>query len=567
MKKILTIGLLSASLLAIAGLLVWRDANDRTSALAAAAISDQLTDSSQIDQIISQSTALSSDQLAEIPGFLDIIDQDLGTAAVDAAEFYLLPQTFVDTFQFGHLPGPAAWRNQFLVLKPSGIVYYAGWPVAMAKSFSQTYTCTIRPLDKVLANPFIGWAPAAKNLPSVRLAVQMAYAGLSWQDLEPEKGVYDFASIESNNQFAYCREHGIRLVLRVILDYPSQEKTMQLPQWLYDEMGGAGQFYFENGKGGFSPDYSNPVLIEAHGRLLAALGARYDQDPLVAFIEVGSIGHYGEWHVSASAGQMPGEATLQQYIRQYQEAFPDKVLMFRRPYQIVQAMQAGLYNDMFGDENQTGHWLDWIQNGGEQGPLTISANPDFWQKGPSGGEFANGDPYFYLSDQQYPETLRQALASHTSLLGPCAPTKPVGQPVDQNAADLLGRIGYRFKILSTRLPRVVQSGESFVVQIKLDNEGNSPMYYSWPVQLTVFDGSGESVARSSIQTDTSDWLPGMINLEAAVNLSAALAPGIYTLGLAIIDPDTSQPGIDFPNEGLLPDGSFACGRVMVRSRQ
>jgi hypothetical protein len=42
---------------------------------------------------------------------------------------------------------------------------------------------------------------------------------------------------------------------------------------------------------GFSPDYTNELLIAAHQRLITALGQRYDHDPAVAFIQ---------WEVSAT---------------------------------------------------------------------------------------------------------------------------------------------------------------------------------------------------------------------------------------------------------------------------
>ena len=336
---------------------------------------------------------------------------------------------------------------------------------------SQEVTLTVAAGDAGLSNPFKGWALWASNLPYPGISSTMAYAGIYWSSLEPEKGVFDFAAIESSNQFDYCRKNNIRLILRVILDYPGKQNESQLPRWLFDEIGGDGTWYSsDNEIKGFSPNYENRILIEAHRRMITALGKRYDKDPVVAFIQLGSLGHYGEWNVITKAGNMPSSAITSEYVNHYVSAFPDKVFMFRRPVSQMQGLPAGIYNDMIGDAKQTDRWLNWINTGGDSEFPDMNATPDFWQKGPSGGEFAYGDPYRYLSDAMIAETTRQIIASHTSIIGPSAPTSFVDPTVRKNAEKLIKIMGYQFQIQTVSVPRIAKAGAAVTIRQAWQNQ-------------------------------------------------------------------------------------------------
>jgi hypothetical protein len=46
------------------------------------------------------------------------------------------------------------------------------------------------------------------------------------------------------------------------------------------------------------PDLSDPTFIAYAQKLLNALGARYDGNPNLAFVDIGMVGSWGEWHNS-----------------------------------------------------------------------------------------------------------------------------------------------------------------------------------------------------------------------------------------------------------------------------
>lgn len=146
-----------------------------------------------------------------------------------------------------------------------------------------------------LVNPYIGYAPDARGS-GYDLPFSLVHMGVSWRELEPEDGVYDFDGVEQAGQFDKWAAEGKKIILRVVLDYPGSTAHSDLPVWLYAAIRGAGTAYNGSLGMGFSPDYAEPALIEAHGRLMAALGERYNGDARIAFIELGSLGHGGEWH-------------------------------------------------------------------------------------------------------------------------------------------------------------------------------------------------------------------------------------------------------------------------------
>ena len=124
---------------------------------------------------------------------------------------------------------------------------------------------------------------------------------------------------------------------------------MDIPDWLYAQTGDGSWYSTDYGKG-YSPDYNNATFRAAHRRVLAALGEHFGTDGFVTYVELGSLGHWGEWHIKTGEGlvPMPGEAIRDEYVADYEAAFPTAKLLMRRPFNITAAHGLGVYNDMTG---------------------------------------------------------------------------------------------------------------------------------------------------------------------------------------------------------------------------
>ncbi|MCP3774146.1 DUF4832 domain-containing protein [Paenibacillus sp. MZ04-78.2] len=421
--------------------------------------------------------------------------------------------------------------------------------------------------DQVLANPYMGFVVDAKY-DDAKQPFRLAHANLTWRELEPDKGKYAFDAIEKKFNFRLWKERGVKLVMRVVLDYPRDTSHMDIPDWLYEEIGKSGEWYDTDYGKGFSPDYTSPVLIENHERLIRALSERYNNDPLIAFVQLGSIGHWGEWHTRNDDElriPFPKEPISDQYAGHYVRYFTNKHLMMRRPHEIALKNGMGLFNDAFGKRESTvDGFLRWYTEGytswltGEKEP----AMPDFWTKAPSGGEFASEKKY--MGDSSMEETLRQARLTHVSMMGPNAPAreKP-GGPLQSNIDRFLKTIGYRFVIAKASHEKEAKTGDRLNVTISLVNRGVAPFYFSWPFELSLADSNGEIVAKATSKADIRQWLPGERQVSDKLPIPSGLKPGEYTVHAAILDPETGKPGIDFAIDGRRADGRYALGTVTV----
>ncbi|MFD0715440.1 DUF4832 domain-containing protein [Paenibacillus sp. GCM10027626] len=421
--------------------------------------------------------------------------------------------------------------------------------------------------EEVLANPYIGFVADARTTSDIEQPVRLAHANMTWRELEPEKGKYAFEEVEKKFNMAYWKEQGVHLVIRVILDYPRSESHMDIPDWLYEEIGHKGKWYSMDYGEGFSPDYTHPALIKNHELLLKALGKRYNNNPQIAFVQLGSVGHWGEWHTKNdgdTAIVFPKRSITDQYATHYAKSFPDKHLLMRRPHEIAVAYGMGLYNDAFGDKRSTiDEFYKWSTKGYTSW-LTKEKEPamlNYWTKAPSGGEFMPDSNF--MKDSRIEETLRQARMTHVSWLGPSAPYREEDTKYQSNIDRFLKTIGYRFVITEESHEETVKAGQSLNIELQVKNRGVAPFYYEWPFELSLSDQNGTIAVKMNTDQDIRKWLPGTSKAVFSLPLPKTLAAGTYTVNAAIIDPSNGKPGVDFAIEERREDGRFALGTVKI----
>ena len=103
------------------------------------------------------------------------------------------------------------------------------------------------------------------------------------------------------------------------------------PEWV--QKAGAKGYDFRPGKGVepdgpfWEPDFDDPVFLAKLDRFLAAMAARYDGNPEVAFVDVGSLGVWGEGHTGASTRRPILPATVKRHIDLYKKHFHKTLLV------------------------------------------------------------------------------------------------------------------------------------------------------------------------------------------------------------------------------------------------
>ena len=405
------------------------------------------------------------------------------------------------------------------------------------------------PAPRLIINPLMGWAPWA-TAEDIHQPHTLIYADLTWREFEPHEGQYDFAAFEEKNRLAFWRDQGKRVVFRFVLDVPRDEAHMDIPDWLYEATRANGDHYDVVYGKGYSPDYSGPILIKAHQKAIQALGERYGKDDFFAFIQLGSLGHWGEWHVKSDSNirPVPGQDIRDVYVSHYLNAFPDTHLLMRRPFTIANELHLGLYNDMTGDPDATERWLAWIAEGGEYsqtGELSaLAAMPAGWHLAPIGGEQTGSlsDEVLYRDDLD--RTLDLLRKSHTTFIGPGGPYDlPPENSLQAGLDKVLSTIGYRFYVSELNMQRQVVAGMRISGKAAIANDGIAPFYYPWAVWFYIMDERGEVRLSRSAGESLIGVLPDHSKVFGFSLPLETLEVGQYTLGIGIVDPMTGKPAI------------------------
>ena len=487
---------------------------------------------------------------------------------------------------------------------------------------------------EVYNNPYKGWTAWAnvskKDIPDIAYDYNLTYFPVTWDDIEEEKGVFNWTSVDRKYQLEYWKENGVRVNFRFVMDTPepltgalknvyygyvadsafissrglidsktgrvTEQKVKDLfvtgdfradiPAWLVAELcnevldgkaENAGTFYNwpsidTLGGAGFSPNYYSEMLIDRHDKMIEAFAEKFDNGSITGFVQVGSLGHWGEFHTwpekgsfdnyNFGSGEFPDPETAGIYAKAYTDHFKNIKIGIRYPYPFAAKNGFGLFNDMFGDPEGTDMFLGAIENGNTNNminpkPTDVadSRMPDFWKTNYSGGEFSHGDVLRAVDDDSIMDTISFINDSHTSWLGPCSPCDLLDGDFDAytyeaNIHYLQRIMGYRFSVKSASYTPSVAAGGKLKVKFSWRNTGVAPFYYNWPVEVSLLDKTGKVVASTVTNDDIRKWLPGeSINMTATIKVPEDLANGVYTVAVAILDPDTMKPAIHLAMEG------------------
>ena len=348
--------------------------------------------------------------------------------------------------------------------------------------------------DALLASPWMGYAPWANSDEGEATDSTLVYVELRWADWEPSEGVYDTAFVEQEFRLDTYREQGRKVVFRFICDEPTPEEHIDIPEWLFGQTGDGDWYHNEYGYG-YSPNYENELLIQAHSRAIAALGDAYGEDWFFAFVELGSLGHWGEYHVNYEVGirRLPTYDTRLRYITPYLAAFPHAKFLTRYPLLETRKYGFGLYNDMTGDTTETEYWLQQMQGGiWEQTELPEQADcQDSWRTSPIGGEFASSHTDRYFLVTELPNTLELLQRSHQSFIGPKIIVNESAEDFSAASGAIQRLLGYRYRVSQVTVDR---SGAE-QVRFRLDwcNDGVAPVYEDARLTLSVRELGGGPV--------------------------------------------------------------------------
>jgi hypothetical protein len=116
-----------------------------------------------------------------------------------------------------------------------------------------------------------------------------------WRIQEPAKGKidYDFLDVVLKE----TRETGQKLAFRVMCCSPYKRRPYH-PEWLKEIRGGTLDADHHGVTDRPIPDMDDPIILDCHLDFIKRLGERYDGRLDIDRLDLGSIGWWGEWHLS-----------------------------------------------------------------------------------------------------------------------------------------------------------------------------------------------------------------------------------------------------------------------------
>jgi hypothetical protein len=388
-------------------------------------------------------------------------------------------------------------------------MYSATVPIILflaAVAVAQRQRVVVQPQDtgEALINPGMGWqfqhydndirrytvdlepSDAVEEFPGV----SSVYIRLAWSYVEPEEGKFDWSLLDTAMQRWVSK--GKQVSFRFSCSEGRASEAYATPKWV--EMAGAKGYRVERGKvvensPVWEPDFDDPIFLKKLDNFLAALAARYDGHPDVAFIDVGSFGVWGEGHTFSSSGLPYTAATIKRHIDLHLKHFKktlivanddfagqgkgletlsyarDKGLGLRDDSILVQGKDRAYYHaylahdfwprvpvvlecEHFGGSKQRGAW--------EDGSLYLKAVEDYHAS--------------YATVHWYP---REFLKENRDLIG-----------------KINMRLGYRLQLLEASWPSEAAAGAKMEIGYRLRNAGVAPCLPGGHPTLTFKDAKG-----------------------------------------------------------------------------
>ena len=441
--------------------------------------------------------------------------------------------------------------------------------------------------DEILANPGMGWETfhcTARRDPSLPpwIPSTVQYARWGWGELEPQPGRLDTEFLD--RVLKETRQAGQQLAFRVMCCSTSAGHPYH-PKWLR-QLGGRELACDHDGQGPFLiPDLDDPLVLEKHLDFVRRLGQRYDGHPDIDHVDLGSIGWWGEWHLSGTTTcKLTSLESRKKVVDAYLAAFRKTplVMLIGGGECLKQACGRGTgwRADCLG--HMGGFSKTWCHMLHAYLPLIKEAGiQDTWKTAPVAWEscwdmrkwVGEGWPLRYI--------FNYALACHGSYLNNKSAPLPQGAEVRPETERFLRRLGYRLVLRELKYPAAAAPGGKLQLSMKWQNTGSAPCYrpYRLAYRLTsaagaqrVFVGGvavnrwlpgSVDVFRSEFLRNPPDLPPGeVVPVADAVTLPAGMPPGAYDLAIAVVGAE-EKPVVRLGIKGRAADGWYPLGKLKI----
>jgi hypothetical protein len=379
------------------------------------------------------------------------------------------------------------------------------------------------------------------------------------------------------------RESGQQLAFRVMCCSTDRGHPYH-PKWL-TTVGGKELACDYEGRVLPIPDMDDPVVLEKHLDFIRRLGERYDGQADIDHVDLGSIGWWGEWHLSGSKNcKVPTLENRKKVVDAYLAAFRKTplVMLIGGGECLTYAAQHGTgwradcLGDMGGFSKQWCHMRKgypvWIKQ---------SHLEDVWKTAPVAWETCWDMRKWVDEGWSLRYIFNYALAVHGSYVNNKSAPLPKGDDVRPELERFLRRLGYRLVLKELSCPAAVEQRGRLTLSMKWQNCGSAPCYRPYRLAYRLTSETGPAVVLRGKVT-VNGWLPGSVDVltqeflksppdlppgpvysvSDSVVLPEKVKPGVYVLSLAIVG-DKGDPAVKLAIQGRSDDGWYPLGKLQV----
>jgi len=158
-----------------------------------------------------------------------------------------------------------------------------------------------------------------EDLPS-GLPIDHIYIRIAWCHLEPEEGKFNWSLIDDIME--PWTAAGVKVAFRITCKETDTNQYYATPKWVKDA-GAAGK---ELGNA-WEPEWNDPVFLEKLRNFHMAFAERYDSNENVIYVDIGSLGDWGEGHTTFGSGEYYTYDTLLLHMDIYTEAYKNTLIV------------------------------------------------------------------------------------------------------------------------------------------------------------------------------------------------------------------------------------------------
>ena len=426
-------------------------------------------------------------------------------------------------------------------------------------------------IDDVLYNPGMGFTTMRAfdgDVPGYPRST-LSYWRWYWEEIEPENGAFRWDVIDGTLETA--RSRGQRVAIRLM----PANGDLGAPRW-YRDLGVAGFEYVPEANVGsekknWMPDHNDPNYLKYMGRLVENFGRRYDGHPDVDHVDIGSLGHWGEWHFAF----VKPRPTVRPEVRRalvdiYLDHFKKTplVMLIGGGEDLAYAVSrgAGWRAGCLGDLGYWGpHW-NHMKDRYQQALDEAGAN-EAWRRAPVALEACGVMQKWADEGYDVEFIFNEALRWRCSIFNnKSSPIPPRWWGATER---FLKRMGYRLVLRHVTHPLKVRAGEGLRIDSEWENVGVAPPYRGYVIALELRPPSRrttEGAVRFTSDADVRAWLPGRYEVCFAHQVPPDLKPGRYLLALALLDPHTGRPAVHLAVEGRDSQGWYGLSEIEIGER-